>query len=339
MADVTPGYDLAALAPSLVPGEALSSWLARLADAHLITVAELQEVIGGPLTAFERGNLKGLDRVIAMTGLRGLSADAIAPPDLRAHPIRPGPPPPECWAVCRQCLEADVEAGRATHCDVHRAPLAPHGNSPIPIASALTLWGEQGRPKETRDILLEAAALQDIAAALAVRLNGYSYSGSLMSLFEEPIFDRKSAPGALQIEREWWARLDAATRLLYVRVALFILAEPPDPAARDRKWPLRPDWLTSRYRHYKSRGWDALFAHAARDPLLLVATELPAKMVLELGEMSLAWPADLRQRWTYAAAEGVSFFEWRSVREFGVRQSRVLESDSRRVAIALVYAG
>jgi hypothetical protein len=35
--------------------------------------------------------------------------------------------------------------------------------------------------------------------------------------------------------REWWARLDAATRLLYVRVALFILAEPPDPAARHRK--------------------------------------------------------------------------------------------------------
>jgi hypothetical protein len=344
MAESKPLYDLAALAPQLLPGEALSSWLVRLADAHMITVAELQAAIDCPLTAFERGNLGGFDRTAAMTGLPALASDAIAPQDLLACPIPSGLPPPASWAVCPRCLQADLEAGRApharliwqhpmaTHCDVHRSPLVPHGNSPIKIASALTLWGEGEAPAESADALLEVAtfddpatlarvrkylvgrtggelpglrlAVQDVVAALTVRLNGYNYSGSLMSLFEGPIFDRRSAPGALQIEREWWARVDAATRLLYVRVALFILSEPQDPATSGRKSPLGPNWLQSRYRHHKGAGWQAMFAHAAHDPLVLLATELPGKMVLQLGEMSLAWPEDLRRRWTYAAAVG-----------------------------------
>ena len=97
--------------------------------------------------------------------------------------------------------------------------------------------------------------------------------------------------------------MDAATRLLYVRLALMVLAEPPDPAEEARE-PLGRSWLLNQYRHSKIAGWQSVFMHAVRDPLFLLATELPRPMVLELGERSRAWPPDLRRRWTYAVAVG-----------------------------------
>jgi hypothetical protein len=72
--------------------------------------------------------------------------------------------------------------------------------------------------------------------------------GSMASLFEGPMFDRKSLPGSNQLLLDWWGDIDAATRLLYVRLALLILAEPSDPAEETRS-PLGPSWLLSRYRH------------------------------------------------------------------------------------------
>jgi hypothetical protein len=62
--------------------------------------------------------------------------------------------------------------------------------------------------------------------------------------------------------------------------------------------------LLTRYRHSKIIGRQSVFTHAMRDPLFLLTTELPRIMVLELSERSRAWPADLRRRWTYAAAVG-----------------------------------
>lgn len=342
MPENKPRYDLSVLAPSLLPGEALSSWLARLAGAHLMTVAELQEAVGYPLTAFERGNLEGLDRVLVMTNVPSLPDEAISQPDLLAHPIHPGPPPPENWAVCRRCLQRDLGAGRvpyvrlrwlhplATHCDVHQSPLIPHGNSNVKVASASTLGGGKKAPiVEAGDELLEAAtfdnsamlarvrehlsgsgsvdqtiklrsAVRDIAAALTVRMDR-DPAFALMSLFERPLLGRGAAPGGRWPEREWWARVDAARRLLYVRVALLALAEPVDPTAKERKWPLASDWLAWRYSHL-APGWQSVFAHASLDPLLLMALELPRGVVSELCEASLAWPTDLRRRWTYAAA-------------------------------------
>lgn len=335
-------YDLSVLAPRLLPGEALSSWLVRLAEMHRLTVSELQEVIGFPLTAFERGNITGLDRVFAMAKLSPLSGEAIASPDLLAHPMPPGPAPPAGWAVCKRCLRSDSRAGRppyvrlrwlhplATHCDAHREPLTPHGNTTVKVASASTLWGGKKAPiVEAGDELLEAAnfdepamlsrvrehlsgrydvdqtiklrsAVRDITAALAVRMDR-DPAFALMSLFERPLLGRGAAPGGRWLEREWWARVDAARRLLYVRVALLALAEPVDPTAKERKWPLASDWLAWRYGHL-APGWQSVFAHASLDPLLLMALELPRGVVSELCEASLAWPTDLRRRWTYAAA-------------------------------------
>lgn len=128
-----------------------------------------------------------------------------------------------------------------------------------------------------------------------------------MSLFEAPLFGRPSKPGSPQLQENWWDVVDAATRLLYVRVALFILAEPRDPALGDSPWPLGDDWLSSRYRHSRVSGWQSAFFHAVQDALILVRSdpirsELPRPAVRQLNERSLAWPKDLRRRWTYATA-------------------------------------
>jgi hypothetical protein len=39
---------------------------------------------------------------------------------------------------------------------------------------------------------------------------------------------------ALRLPTAWWCELDAVTRLLYVRTALFILSEPKDPPGRQQ---------------------------------------------------------------------------------------------------------
>ncbi|WP_454759988.1 hypothetical protein [Caulobacter segnis] len=127
--------------------------------------------------------------------------------------------------------------------------------------------------------------------------------GSLASVLERALFDRKSLPGSNQLQLDWLSDVDAATRLLYVRLALMVLAEPPDPAEEARE-PFERSWLLNQYRHSRVVGWQNVFTHAILDPLFLLATELPRTMVLELGERSRAWPADLRRRWTYAAAVG-----------------------------------
>jgi hypothetical protein len=95
-----------------------------------------------------------------------------------------------------------------------------------------------------------------------------------MSLFEEPLFGRPSKSGSPQLQENWWDLIDAATRLLYVRVALFILAEPRDPVLGDKPWPLGDNWLSSRYRHSRVSGWQGAYSHAVQDALILVRSEL-----------------------------------------------------------------
>ena len=73
--------------------------------------------------------------------------------------------------------------------------------------------------------------------------------------------------------------------------------------SNDRKLPTQGG-PTAWYRQSRVNGLQSVFTHAIRDPLFLLTTEPPKAMVLELSERTKAWPADLRRRWTYAAAVG-----------------------------------
>ncbi len=153
-------------------------------------------------------------------------------------------------------------------------------------------------------------AVRDIIDALATNMRAIG-TGPLSALLEQPLFRRKSLQGSNYLQMDWWSDIDAATRLLYVRLALAILADPGDPVGNPKTSPLGPNWLTLRYRHAKIQGWQGVFTHAVPDLLFLLVMELPRHAVQELNERSMAWPADLRRRWTYAVAVGaVGGFVW-----------------------------
>lgn len=222
----------------------------------------------------------------------------------------------------------------ATTCHVHRRHLVGYDASSVRIANEATFFGSSMPPAPDRDTLLEAAkfddramlervhtaistrdragdggevlklrrAVGDVVDALATRQDGRS-TGALMTVFEEHFFGRRSKPAAYRLPTDWWCSIDAVTRLLYVRMALLILSEPPDPAL-GAKSPFGENWLSARYAHAHVGGWRSAFAHAVVDPLLALTVELPRDVIVALGDRSVDWPADLRRRWTDAAAAG-----------------------------------
>ncbi|WP_296598660.1 hypothetical protein [Phenylobacterium sp.] len=171
-----------------------------------------------------------------------------------------------------------------------------------PAMVARVASGLRQRKKGQPELLKLRFAIRDIVDGLGTLTRGV-HPRALMNQFEEPLFGRRSLIGALRLPVGWMAEMDATTRLLYVRVAMFVLAEPPDPSSVN-VGPMGSGWLRDLYAHSRLRGWEGRFKHAVRDPLLLFATQLPREAVLTLDERSLAWPADLRRRWTYAAAAG-----------------------------------
>lgn len=267
-----PTVDLAPLAPNRIQGEAISSWLARTSAAHHLMLSELEDELGSSVAAFDRGNCSQLARLAAMTGAAVGELQAVISPDLVAHPLRTGPGPPSCWAVCPKCLTDDEGQGRpphvraawvhplATACSVHRRHLVPYAASPIRIVEDEILFADSGETLGRQDLLLEKAAFDDwrmldrvnralqrsSRPAAAVELLELRFAvrdvvdglatqarppmGALMNVFEWPLFARRSIGGSLRLPADWWSDLDATDRLLFVRIALAILSEPPDPA-------------------------------------------------------------------------------------------------------------
>ena len=345
MVDVRPTVDLAPLAPRRLQGEAISSWLVRTSEAHRLMLSELEEELGCSVAAFDRGNFTHLSRLALMTGVAAAELAAATSQDLIAHPLRVGPGPRLCWAICPDCLTDDVKQGRPAHvrstwvhplttaCPVHRRHLVPYAASSVRTAVDELLFNLDEGP-ERRDILLETAdfddwrmlervnrtlqrawyrdgatdllrlryAVGDVVDALATRVRP-PLAGALMNVFEEPMFGRRSGGGSLSLPENCWSDLEAADRLLFVRVALAILAEPPDPADGQPRV-LGRDWLLARYNHSRVSGWQSAFEHAVLDPLFVLTTELPRAAVVQISERSVAWPAEIRRRWTYATAAG-----------------------------------
>jgi len=301
--------DLSALSPPIQVDEALSSWLVRIAEAHMLTVIEIEREIGGSISSIDRGDGSLLPRISAMTRVDLEILRQMVPSDLVSHPMRQGPRPPFSWAVCVHCLSRDLQANASpfirrcwTHplacfCLVHRTALVPHGQSPIKIAAAATLHGDDNDCREPCDILLERAEFDDLATinrvcrTLADERNAASLKqriklrwavrdvadaltvnrrmpngGALISLFEHALLGRRSIPGCLRLPLDHWSDVDAATRLLLARLALLIVSDPPDPT-EGAKDPLGASWPMTFHNHNRVRGLQGSFAHAIRDPL------------------------------------------------------------------------
>lgn len=166
--------DLSALAPAPQTGEALSSWLARVAQAHLLTTSELGREINSSIGALDRGNVEPLSRIGRMTGFKpSLLARHVAA-DLVAEPLRQTLEPPFCWAVCKTCLAADRDAGEplfirsqwlhplSTACSVHSTALAPYDRTTPPVVDPdVFARVGQGAAQLHEDPLLGAAQFDD----------------------------------------------------------------------------------------------------------------------------------------------------------------------------------
>jgi hypothetical protein len=216
----------------------------------------------------------------------------------------------------------------AVYCGLHRAPLVPHGNSDIKIASELTLFGRL-QPYEPRDNLLgrshfdareliqhsidiledstketERARLTDVVSDIvdALATNMYTpNSGAAIRLIETPVMRRRSLPGSNEIPEKWWFDVNARERLLYVRMAFLFLSEPQYPPWPWVRNPFGVHWFSNRYAKID----DHWVRCAFQDPLLLLATELPRNVVSAITGRSATWPERLRQRWTSAVTAAV----------------------------------
>lgn len=332
---------LARLAPPLLHNEALSSWLARTAAANLLSFSEVGGLIGASLTSAERGDISSLERISHLTKRSVPELLSAISGDLISVPLPAGPPPPRCWAICPTCLDEDVGAGRVVHirkawahpmacwCGLHDRPLVPHGSVELRVVSRVIPHLPE-MPEEPDDILLprlrfddpnlmtwvcEAiegshdqrewmklrCAISDVVDALTTQRRP-GLRGSLIGAFEEALFDRPGRAGSFRLPAAMIAEFDAASRLAAVRIALAILAEPPDPSLRTSLLP--PGWLEEQYRHSRYTGWQRTFADAVHDPLVLIVIQLPAHAVEAFNARTHRWPTHLRRRWTYNVAVG-----------------------------------
>ena len=141
----------------------------------------------------------------------------------------------------------------AVFCFQHGVPLLPHGHSPIKIAGDLTLFGDREVGAEPRDTMLETAdfdsgtmiqriwraletdtgqrrlehrlrfrwAVRDVVDALAANRRD-PRNGALASLFEQPLFGRKSLQGSNRLQMDWLSDLPLNFHPVATRVSRLV---------------------------------------------------------------------------------------------------------------------
>lgn len=105
-------------APRPQEGEALSCWIARVADAHGASLGDFEKTFGFVAIDLDRDQARGVRRSLAAaTALPDRELVALIHPALLGS--RPSclgrlrrSDPGAMWAVCRSCLHVDLDAGR-----------------------------------------------------------------------------------------------------------------------------------------------------------------------------------------------------------------------------------
>lgn len=316
------------------PDEALSSWLARIARAHMLDLEHVEAEIGCRLAAVDHDlSAATVALIVRRTGTDLATVRAGVHPIASRSSSRHGELD---WRVCRRCLEEDEEASRPLHvrtawthplaviCLEHVAPLlipsAEHwrrlaGDEALP-ARQDTLLNETGM--EPLHAFIRAAELvcpttatgddgaagqlereiADLSDALGVQMARSMGQGAVLTLFEQPRRRRHVRAFTVDLQLGLLAHLEPADRLLFVRAAL-ALRWPSEGFAQEQA--VYGDWFTRVMHMVVPSGRRRVIGNHALDPLGLVAMALPAKAFHQLRLRSSGWSMDLRQRW--AAAE------------------------------------
>lgn len=333
--------DAATLAVPLVKreeGEALSSWLARIAREHLLTLEEVAAETGCAVAVVDHiSDPQMVSQIARRTGVPvGDVESALHLNRTSRQPVRQGEVD---WRICAACLAADREAGRAPHvraawthmlatvCLDHEAPLiVPSGHDcgdllpddepwrPREDHGLRNLEGEPlgsllmaarlvcpSQPSNEGDALLLEQEVFDLVDALSVQCSYALGPGAVLSLFEQPRRCRHVRPLSLHLPEAILLDMDTADRLLFVRAALAVRWPSPDNSIERE---MLGDWLSRVATLVLPKARRRVIDASSLDPLGLLAVALPIRPFHQMRVRSAAWSIDLRQRW--AAAEQIA---------------------------------
>lgn len=211
-------------------------------------------------------------------------------------------------------------------CDRHQAPLLPVGQLDVDLVGKAAM-GEAGEIRlgvdstlehlttEEREVLGEVSRLvdwpgqgggeplsvryrevADLVDALSVRMNVWMGPGPILGAFEMFWRGRSVRGGNVEAPRGILPGLEAAERLRFLRVALWILGPVngrPFFHAGINAWladclHLQPLWAVGPLREF--------------DPLAVVALGLPIRSFHDLSQRSHGWSPAVRRRWRLAGA-------------------------------------
>jgi hypothetical protein len=322
-----PPRALVTMAPPVLPGEGACGWFVRLAYAHRLTVAELAGLARiDPRALAAQG--PDLVRLVALTGMKieQFLGEPVIPTRPEVRPAATG------WAVCRACLDADLQVGGppyirrawthplAGYCLTHNRPLIGHTLAdPFGEAFAHSLevsvhgdWRHLAQVNRDEANALRGLAVRlerpatttlrrrtseiaDVAAALALSAD-FAMRGGVLDRAHQLWGLPPARPRAQRLDRALLFTLDAADRLVFLRAALRILAAPSKDLAR------RDSWLD---RYLRLRGFRPERLRLGRmsgDPLLWLALQLAVQDAAALTACASDWRAALGLRWDAAQA-------------------------------------
>ncbi|GAA0215896.1 hypothetical protein QOZ96_000663 [Brevundimonas nasdae] len=314
-------------------GEALSSWLARIARTHLLDMDHVAVEIGCPLQLVDHA--PGEEVLVQIARRTAVDLDQVR---AAVHPIltiteRPSRAELD-WRVCACCLAGDAEAGRPLHvrtawthplstvCLKHGAPLLIPTEAqasvmlPFDVSLPRQDHGLSNVEQEPLDSLLFAAQMvdpvrsaashvttsvrevRDLVDALSVQINLALGRGAALTLFEEPRRGRHIAPLALTLPEGLLMVLDPADRLLFARAAI-ALRWPSPGYCHERE--VLGDWFSRVVALVVPKGRRRVIGDVGMDPLGLLAVALPVQAFHQLRARVHGWSDELQTRW--AAAE------------------------------------
>jgi hypothetical protein len=315
-------------APSPQPGEAPSSWVARIAHAHHMLVDELVEAHACTLAALDRGQAQDAwSQIVSRTPTRDAPAFSEVFLKLANLGLFKEPAPrwglADWWCYCPTCIQGDLQAGRppfirsawlhpiAFACVEHEIRLKawPHGLERLaPNGAAkfeLTSLGDIDAAWLTAGQLEIAKSLRTVedpgwaqlvhcvlalAACLAIR-SGRNHDGPAILKLLTPADRTSSVKGAKDFRAETACEVDAAARLDLMALAASLVAH----SAADTTSPLvlaELQRLLLAGGRYRPR----LRPSASRDPLFIVLANLNERAGDAMARDLDRWPDNLQVR-------------------------------------------
>jgi hypothetical protein len=315
-------------APSPQPGEAPSSWVARIAHAHHLLVDEMVEVHACTLPALDRGRAQdSWSQIVSRTPTRNAPAPSKVFLELTNRGLFNGPVPhwglADWWCYCPTCIQADLRTGRppfirsdwlhplAFACVEHEVRLRawPHGLERLlpdgaakfeleSLGASDDIWLTTGQLeiarslrtfKDPRWAQLVHCVLA-LVAGLALR-SGRNHDGPAILKLLTPADRTSSVKGAKDFRAETAGEVDTAARLELLTLATSLVAH----SAADTMSPLVQAEL-QRLLLAGGRYRPRLRPSASRDPLFIVLANLNERAGDAMARDLDRWPDNLQVR-------------------------------------------